>query len=90
MNGSNDKDAAAEYDGTERRTRQHLRDIFEQAYCIAYPLLDTKQHFHITGSAHFLHVVLYDAFPNLHKQDVAILSASIERVFRERTKVVDQ
>jgi hypothetical protein len=84
MNGSNERD------GTERRTRQHLRDIFEQAYLISCPLLDPKQNLHTTGSAHFLRVVLHDAFPDLHQQDIAILSVSIERVFRERSKADTQ
>lgn len=73
-------------DNAERRTRPHLRVIFEQAYAVAYPLLDSKG----GGSAHFLRVVLRDAFPDLHPQDIAILAASIERVFRERGKSASQ
>ena len=72
--------------GVERRTRQHLRDVFEHAYRVAYPLLDSSQTLPNPGSAHFLRVVLHDAFPDLHLQDIAILSVSIERVFRERSK----
>jgi hypothetical protein len=87
---SNDKDDATGHDGVERRTRQHLRDIFEQAYLVAYPLLDPKQNLHTTGSAHFLRVVLHDTFPELHLQDVSILSVAIERVFRERNKAGTQ
>jgi hypothetical protein len=82
VTGSNDKEAAAKHDGTERRTHPHLREVFEQAYRVAYPMLDSQQ----TGSAHFLRVVLHDAFPDLHLQDISILSVAIERVYRERSK----
>ena len=84
MNGSSDKEAAARHDGTERRTRPHLREVFDQAYRVVYPMLDSQQ---TTGSAHFLRVVLHDAFPDLHPQDISILSVAIERVYRERNKV---
>jgi hypothetical protein len=86
MTGSNEKDAAVPHNGSERRTRPHLRDIFEQAYIVAYPVLDSAQESHTGGPAHFLRVVLHDAFPDLHLQDVAILCVSIERVYRERSK----
>ena len=87
MTGSNDKEAAAKHDGTERRTNPHLREIFEQAYRVAYPMLDSQQ---TAGSAHFLRVVLHDAFPDLHLQDISILSVAIERVYRERSKAESQ
>jgi hypothetical protein len=87
MNGSSDKEAAARHDGTERRARTHLREVFEQAYQVAYPMLDSQQ---TTGSAHFLRVLLHDAFPDLHLQDISILSVAIERVYRERSKADTQ
>ena len=88
MTRSNDEVAVAGRDGTERRTRSQLRDIFEQAYTVAAPLLDPKQGLSAGGgSAHFLRVVLHDNFPKLQQQDISILSVSIERVFRERNKV---
>ena len=90
MTGSNDNTGAARLDGTERRARPHLREIFEQAYRVAYPLLDSTESTNRNGSAHFLRVVLHDAFPDLHLQDVAILSVSIERVYRERSKTETQ
>lgn len=86
MTSSNDKDAETRHDGTERRTSQHLRDVFEHAYRVAHPLLDSSQTLRNAGSAHFLRVVLHEAFPELHPQDIAILSVSIERVFRERSR----
>ena len=83
MTGSNDKDAAARHNGVERRTQHpHLREVFEHAYRVAYPMLDSQQ----SGSAHFLRVILHDAFPELHLQEIAILSVAIERVYRERGK----
>jgi hypothetical protein len=90
MTGSNDNTGTDRHDGTERRTNPHLREIFEQAYRVAYPLLDSTESVKGSGPAHFLRVVLHDAFPNLHLQDVAILSVSIERVYRERSKAETQ
>jgi hypothetical protein len=90
MASSNDKDAADRHEGTERRTHRHLRDVFENAYRVAYPLLGSSQTLPNAGSAHFLRVVLHDAFPDLHLQDIAILSVSIERVYRERSKTETQ
>ena len=87
MTGSNDKEAAAKHDGAERRTNPHLREIFDQAYRVVYPMLDSQQ---TAGSAHFLRVVLHDAFPDLHLQDISILSVAIERVYRERSKAETQ
>lgn len=86
MTSSIDSGATSSSVGTERRTRQHLRDVFEHAYRVAYPLLDSTRTIPSPGSAHFLRVVLHDAFPDLHLQDIAILSVSIERVYRERSK----
>jgi len=90
VTSSIDTGAADRPAGTERRTHHHLRDVFEHAYRVAYPLLDSGQALSGTGSAHFLRVVLHDAFPELQLQDIAILSVSIERVFRERSKNGDQ
>lgn len=86
MTSSIDPGATGGPVGTERRTRQHLRDVFEHAYRVAFPLLDSSQAIPNPGSTHFLRVVLHDAFPDLHLQDIAILSVSIERVYRERSK----
>lgn len=90
MTSSNDTVAAYGHDGTERRTRPHLREVFEHAYRVAYPLLDSNQTLPNAGSAHFLRIVLHDAFPDMHLQDIAILSVSVERVFRERSKTETQ
>jgi hypothetical protein len=90
MTGSNDNNTATGHNGSERRTRPHLREIFDQAYRVAYPLLDAPGSSHSDSPTHFLRVVLHDAFPDLHLQDVAILSVSIERVYRERSKTEAQ
>ena len=74
------------YGGVERRTQPHLREIFDKAYRAVYPMLDSNSETLSGGSAHFIRVELHDAFPELHPQDVAILSVSIERVFRERRR----
>ncbi len=86
MTGSNDKQAS-NYGGVDRRTNHHLREVFEEAYRAVYPMLASEQNH---GSTHFIRVVLHDSFPQLHLQDVAILSVAIERVYRERSKVQSQ
>ena len=90
MTGSDDKGATTWNEGGERRTNQHLRDLFDYAYRVAYPLLDSRQAYSKEGSAHFLRVALHDSFPDLHPQDIAILSVSVERVFRERNRTASQ
>jgi hypothetical protein len=71
----------------ERRANPRLRGVFDQAYGIAFRLLDPKQP---TVSNHFLRVALHDAFPDLHLQDIAILAVAVERVFHERNKAGSQ
>ena len=43
MTSSIDTGAAGRPVGTERRTHQHLREVFEHAYRVAYPLLDSAR-----------------------------------------------
>ena len=83
---SSDNAAGSAASENERRARHDLRDKFDQAYKIAFPLLDPKQNLQGSSSSHFLRVVLHDAFPDLHQQDVAILAVSVERVFRQRSQ----
>lgn len=82
MNVSNDSGAPSPSGGVERRTNHHLREIFDQAYRIATPLLDPN----VSSTTHFLRITLHDAFPHLHQQDISILCVAIERVHRERSK----
>jgi len=86
MTGFNYENSATGYAGTERRANFKLRDVFEQAYRLAFPLMDSGQVAKVGSTTHFLRVILHDAFPDLHPQDISILSVSIERVFRERSK----
>ncbi len=86
MTGPNDKDVSGGYGGTERRTNPHLREVFDRAYEIALPILDPQQGVSASGAAHFLRIVLHDAFPHLHQQDLAILCVALQRVFRERNR----
>lgn len=90
MTGSNEKNVANTHDGSERRIRENLRSLFEQAYQVAYPLLHSRQSSQLGSSSHFLRITLHEAFPDLHQQDIAILAASVERVFRERSKSESQ
>jgi hypothetical protein len=90
MTSLNDRGSVNATHGTERRTNQRLREVFEHAYQVAYPIIQSNQNLSTGGSAHFLRVALHDAFPDLHLQDVAILSVSIERVYRERSRQEQQ
>ncbi len=85
MTGPNETNAGMPYAGTDRRSNHQLRAIFDRAYEVAKPLLESEG-VSMSGSAHFLRIVLHDAFPDLHQQDIAILSAAVQRVFRERNK----
>lgn len=71
----------------ERRNNPRLRGIFDQAYGIAFQLLDAKQ---LSTPNHFLRVALHDAFPDLHLQDIAILAVAVERVFHEHHRAESQ
>jgi hypothetical protein len=90
MTGTDGNNTATRNDGIERRTNPHLRGLFEYAYRIACPMLESGLALRNAGPAHFLRVVLHDSFPDLHPQDIAILSVSVERVFMERRKTKGQ
>ena len=68
--------------GADRRIHHHLRELFDQAYRVAEPLMGSS----VSSSAHFLRITLHDAFPDLHQQDISILCVAVERVHRERSK----
>jgi hypothetical protein len=72
---------------SDRRSNPRLRGVFDQAYNIAFQLLDPKQP---ARSNHFLRVALHDAFPDFHLQDIAILAVAVERVFHEKNKAGNQ
>ncbi len=71
----------------ERRKNLHIREIFDEAYRIVYPLMKFH-HENNGGASHsMLHQTLHEAFPALHKQDLPILEASLTRVFCEHIGV---
>ncbi len=77
------------YQGTERRKYVQLRDVFEDACRVAFPLLSA--HDEIGGSdsgSSILYLTLHDAFPLLHKQDLPILAAALVRAFRQQRGVL--
>ncbi|MDD2701901.1 MAG: hypothetical protein PHH36_11800 [Sideroxydans sp.] len=76
--------------GVERRNNPHIREIFDEAYRIVYPLLKSHSETNGMTSHSMLHQTLHDAFPTLHKQDLPILEASLTRVFREQSRVTIQ
>lgn len=72
--------------GVERRKHPHIRDIFDDAYRVVLPLLESHLEAGLMSSHSMLHQTLNDAFPDLHKQDLPILVAALTRVYRERNK----
>jgi hypothetical protein len=73
----------ADSGAAERRKQPHIREVFDRAYRIAYPLLASHGGMGGAHSHSMLHQVLHNHFPDLHKQDVPILAAALTRVFRE-------
>lgn len=71
---------------TERRKYLQIRDVFDEAYRIARPLMQTHGETSGVTSRSMLHQTLHNAFPDLHKQDLPILIASLTRVFFEQNK----
>lgn len=80
-------DDAIPSQSAERRTNTRLRGVFDQAYGIAFRLLDPQRP---SVSNHFLRVALHEAFPDLHLQDIAVLAVAVERVFHERNRTGSQ
>lgn len=76
--------------GIERRKNPHIREIFDEAYRIVYPLLQSHSETNGLTSHSMLHQTLHEAFPTLHKQDLPILEASLTRVFREQNRATVQ
>ena len=76
--------------GAERRKYPHIREIFDEAYRIAFPLLASHGGAGGSPSHSMLHQTLHNAFPDLHKQDLPILVASLTRVFREQGRAAGQ
>jgi hypothetical protein len=74
----------------ERRKHPHIRDIFDEAYRVALPLLTAHDDGGGLPSGSMLHQTLHNAFPDLHKQDLPILVASLTRAFREQGKLSGQ
>ncbi|MEW5904418.1 MAG: hypothetical protein AB1722_08775 [Pseudomonadota bacterium] len=75
------------YQGAERRKHVHLRDVFDDACRVAFPLLSA--HEEIGGGdsgSSILYLTLHDAFPLLHKQDLPILAAALLRAFRQQQR----
>lgn len=72
--------------GVERRKYPHIREIFDDAYRLVAPLLATHGEGNGSPSHSMLHQTLHNAYPDLHKQDLPILIASLSRVYREQDK----
>jgi hypothetical protein len=71
--------------GVERRKYSHIREIFDEAYRIAHPVL-ASHYTEGTVPRSMLHQTLHNHFPDLHRQDLPILVASLVRVFHEQGK----
>lgn len=67
----------------ERRTHPHLRAIFEDAYLIVEPILNSS----VSSTSHFIRIAVHDAYPDLPQQDISMLCGALERVYRERRNI---
>lgn len=72
--------------GVERRKYPRIREIFDEAYRLVFPLLSSHGEGAELPSHSMLNQTLRNAFPDLHKQDLPILVASLTRAFREQNK----
>lgn len=77
MNTNNNPARADGFNGTERRTHNHLREYFETACYITTPFLDTKQG--LDGMPLKLSAlqVLRNHYPELSQQEISILFSAV-------------
>ena len=63
----------------ERRKHINLREIFEDACLLTAPFFDTTQAWGNTSLTMYARQALREAYPDLTQQEIAMLSASVER-----------
>lgn len=85
-----DNKTAYSHSGVERRKHAHIRDIFDEAYRLVFPLLTSHGDGVGLPSHSMMHQTLHNAFPDLHKQDMPILVASLTRVYLEQNRPAGQ
>lgn len=68
----------------ERRNQGGLRDIFEDAYQLLAPFLDTSNSWDHKPLIRFAMITLHERHPAMKPQDAAILLNAVQRIFAER------
>ena len=81
---STNEDAKAPWNGADRRSNPELRVIFEEAYVLIAPFLDTDNAWGGQAMQHIPLRTLRDNFPKLSVNQAHILIVAAMRVRRER------
>lgn len=68
----------------ERRSQLVLREIFEEAYVLVSPFLDTESSWDHKPMVRFAQVALREKYPAMSPQDATILLGALRRVYAER------
>ena len=79
MIASGDSENVAVSGDAERRVSAHLREVFEQACRITEPFFDAQQTWGGVPMTLYAQQALHQAYPELTKQDVAILFSAVRR-----------
>lgn len=68
----------------DRRRQSSLRDVFEEAYLLISPFLDTTNSWDHKPLTRFAQLALREKYPAMTPQDAVILLSALRRVFTER------
>jgi hypothetical protein len=68
----------------DRRAQPGLRAIFEEAYVLVSPFLDTANSWGNKPLIWFAQIALREKYPNMTPQDASILLSAVRRVYAER------
>lgn len=84
MASSNDTDQASPPPDKERRANTRLREVFESACRVTAPFFDIQQGFGGSPMSLSAHRALRENFPDLPRQDVAILLSAVRAFHKTR------
>jgi hypothetical protein len=68
----------------DRRGNEGLRTIFEEAYELVSPFLDTSNSWDHKPMIRFAQVALHEKYPTMTQQESSILLNALRRVYGER------
>lgn len=86
LDGAKRKTDAGAKGTQERRKHHNLREIFEQACWITAPFYDSTQVWGNASLTIYARQALREAYPSLSPQEIATLSASVERFHKAAQK----